>query len=398
MELTFWSSLGGVVQESLQEIVEEYNQDHTIKVRLETIAPQLYQSAALEGLKREKGARPDFILAPEFMTGTMRKSLDEGTLISVKSLLDKDRQEDIAQIVRRTFGEDSLPFNPACGILYMNRTLLDSEGFPPDWRPETFEEFISATRQLKKGYTAAWPEAYLIEMVLAQQNRSLFDSDGGYNFSQLVDHIMDLRELTQEGVFLPPAVGNYDPTRAVFIEGKAAFYMQGSGHASLIDKEGKEQGFQVDYAPLPRLSLGQRVKYALPLGGAAIWVVNNEMSEGTETEKMVAGVRSFLNFLASPKVQDEWHMKTAYVPVSQSIRSRLSEFYKTHKLHEAVIEQTIEAPIGEHSFGVKKNGYHIVRGKLYPLIRELLLLQGSKEEVKEIIEKRLKRFDEESNS
>lgn len=109
---------------------------------------------------------------------------------------------------------------------------------------------------------------------------------------------------------------------------------------------------------------------------------------------MRAGVRSFLNYMASKEVQKRWHAETAYVPVSQSIRQSLGdEFYRTHSLHEAVIRQTVEAPVGEHSFGIKRADYITVRPQLYPLIRELLLLEGPEEEVSRCVKERLHAFD-----
>lgn len=280
----------------------------------------------------------------------------------------------------------------------MNMTLLAESGFPSDWKPVSFEDLIEAIDKVKAktgishGYTCAWPEAYLVEVVLAQKNLSLLDADGNYNFVQLKEHILDLRQLVQDKVLLAPEMGNYDPTRQAFIQGKVAFYMQGSGHSLIIEKEAKEAGFKVGYSSLPKLSKGQKDKYAFPLGGAAIWVFDKGSAEN-----MVSGVRSFLNYMASKEVQAKWHKDTAYVPVSKSVCESLKEFYKDHPLHEAVVQQTILAPLGENSFGIKKANYHLVRPKLYPLLRELLLLEGTREDVAPVVEERLRQFELESN-
>lgn len=400
MSLVFCHSLGGQPGNVLSTIVQDYNKDHSPAVQLEVIAPQNYAAAAKEALAKPAGERPHFILAPEFMNGAMHQAMREGIVVSVRSLLDKDRQDDIAEIVSRTFGVDCLPFNPACGVLYMNKTLLEKCGFSPDWKPKTFEDLINASKQLKEksaishGFTCAWPEAYLVEVVLAQKNVPLVEADQNYNFVQLKEHILNLRQLVQEGVFSAPNTGNYDRTRDAFIQGKVAFYMQGSGHSGLIEAEAKAAGFEVGYAALTTLSKGQTVKYAFPLGGAAVWVFNTPEKGG---QSMVEGVRSFVNYLASREIQAKWHIGTAYVPISKTVRESLSDFYKDHPLHEAVVSQTIEAPLGEHSFGVKKANYHVVRPKLYPLIRELLHLEGSLEDVGRIVEERLRAFEAESN-
>lgn len=397
MPFTFCHSLGGQPAAVLYEIVQEYNRDHRPIVQLESVNSQNYAAAAKEALQKPPEERPNFILAPEFMTGAMQKAMREGIVVSVGSLLNQDRLDDIAELVKKTFGTHCLPFNPACGILYMNMDLLLKSGFEKDWRPKSFEDLIDAVKRIKdeteifSGYTCAWPEAYLIEIFLAQRNLSLLDGEGNYNFVQLKSHILDLWQLVKDGIFLPPNTGNYDRTRDAFVQGKVAFYMQGSGHAGLIEKEAGEAGFEVGFAPLPTLSRNQKEKYAFPLGGAAIWVLR------TSDDVEYVNERNFLNYLSSKEVQIKWHVGTAYVPVSKSVFKSLSEFYKDHPLHEAVVAQTIEAPLGENSFGIKKENYHLVRPKIYPLIRELLYLEGSLEDVEKIVEERLRDFQAECN-
>lgn len=400
--LTFCHSLGGQPGQILKEIVKEYNTTHDVQVQLNSIEPQNYASAAKEALTKPLEERPNLILAPEYMTGAMQQALKDKKVISASSLLDPDKLQDIAKIVKGTFGTDCLPFNPACGVLYINKTLLEKSGLDPNWKPSSFEDLVDACKKIKEktkveqGYTCAWPEAYLVEIVLAQKNRSLLDPEGNYHFSQLKNHILDLRHLVKTGVFLPPSTGNYDQTKESFIQGKVAFYMQGSGHASLIEKGTKEKGFELGYAPLPTLSKDQHIKYAPPLGGAAIWVFNPS-DEKEQKHDLIQDVRHFLNYLASQKVQAKWHIGTAYVPVSQSVANSLTDFYTTHPLHEAVVSQTIEGLLGENSFGIKKENYHLVRPRLYPLVHELLYLEGTQEEVAHIIEEKLNTFDQECN-
>jgi sn-glycerol 3-phosphate transport system substrate-binding protein len=411
MDIQFWHSLGNQPGKVLTEIVEDFNKAHNeTHVTLQNISPKDYASAAKDALSQPSEKRPHLVLAPEYLTGAMNKALKEGKLVSISDLLNPETLDDIAEIVKKTFGVDSLPFNPACGVLYYNKTLIEQAGVKTDWKSLSFEEFIAICEYVKKetgvshGYTCAWPESYLIETALSQKNLSLLDPKGNYNFSRLKGHILHLRQLVKENVFLPPATGNYDPTRASFIEGKVAFYMQGSGHYSIIEEEAKKAGFEVGYAPLPVLSDGKpKVKYAFPLGGAAVWVFQKTQTEKKESpsptaEKMVSGVREFLNYLASKEVQMKWHAETAYVPVRNSVPKELEKFYGNHPLHEAVILQTIKAQVGENSFGIKKENYASVRPKLYPLIRELLMFEGSDDEVARIIEEKLKTFDTENST
>lgn len=406
MPITIWSSNN--TSQVLTEIVRDYNnnqRDEDARAELILKTPQDYASSAKEALNilKDPGANqndvPNMVLAPEFMTGDMLKAVQENHVISASILLDEERRADIPEIVSRTFGPHCLPFNPACGVLYINSSLLEQAGEDPEWKPNSLEDLVAMSQKLRKagvvenGYTCAWPEAYLAEAVLAQTNKSLLTDQGEYNFSQLSSHIFDIWKLVREGVFLPPAAGNYNPTLDLFINRKVVFYMQGSGHYySLIAAKAADAKFTVKCSPLPTLSMGQKEKYAFPLGGSAIWVLNKNV-----TQKMVEGVRNFLNYFSSAAVQEKCHREMACVPVSRSVTDQLKEFYASNPLHKAVVDQTINAKLGENSFGIKKEGYKDVRGKFYPMIRELITLQGSEEEVRQIINERLKAFDSECN-
>lgn len=394
--ISFYHSLGGFPGAKLTELVRDYNNStyKSAAIELVEFKPELYQAAALNAVAAAPEERPDLVLAPEYLVGTMQEAIKNNIAISVANILDEDRKNDIADIVKTIFTEHCLPLNPACGVLYMNTEILQKCGYAADWSPKTFAEFIDACRDIKAKtgishvYSCAWPEAYLAEAVTSCQ-----DEKGNYTFSHLKDHIIEMRKLTQERIFLPPNTGNYDPTRKPFVEGTHAFYMQGTGHAVTI---GKESAFKVGYAPLPPLSRAEKEIHVFPLGGAAIWVLNK--SEAPFETKVSEGVRVFLNYLASKDVQLKWHKDTCCVPVSKSMVEENEEFYKQNPLHNAVIQRTVKATVAEYSSGVKRADYKNVRPQLYPLIRELILLEESDEDAEKIIETRLKEFDARYNS
>lgn len=406
--LTFWHSLGGPAAQVLQENVDRYNETHATKVQIVVIAPQEYSKAAQEALENPPQNRPNLVLVPEFLTGKFKlKAQTTKDLVPINSLLDEENISQISEFVRTTFGNYSLPLNPACGVLYKNNDALQKIGKGADWVPATFEEMIQACRDLKAigmdyGFTCAWPESYLVEAVLSQTNRPLIvpnngvDGYGTYQLSTLTDHVLVLWELVQEGIFLPPNPGNYDPTREPFVKGKTAFYMQGSGHFSVITKEVDD--FHLGVSALPTLSMAQpEPKHSFPLGGAAVWAFNvepNPMADSESLEQMKTGVREFLNFLASEEFQSDWHKKTAYVPVRKSLIESLKDFHQENPLHKAVVDQTINAPAGENCFGIKMPNYGDARKEIYPLLFEIFQLKGAKEEVRQAIAEKLKDFDE----
>lgn len=416
--ITFLHSLGGESAIVLQEIVSRYNEEAQYEYQVDLIAktPQNYAAAAEEALTNPPKGKMVIFAAPEYKKNELASLANKGLFIPSSSILGDEKMGDIAQIVRETFGKYSLPMNPACGILYINRDALRKIEKSDDWVPRSLEEMKEVSKELmekgivKYGFTCAWPESYLVETLLTQQDLPLVEPNNGiegtaiYNLAQLSDHIFELWKEAKEGIFLPPTPGNYDPTKIPFINNEVAFYMQGSGHFSILSKDTKDK-FSLDCSALPTLTLNQNEKYAFPLGGSALWIMNPEASSEEKSEyapnpetskKMIEGVRSFLNYLTSPAVQKEWHTKTAYVPVFNSTVTELENenFYEDHPLHKAVVDQTIKAKLGKNSFGIKAVNYADARKEIYPLIYELMRLDGSEEEVASIIQARLTAFDE----
>lgn len=389
MTIHFWQGLQqGPVLDSFKQIVHEWNVAHAeCPVQLKDFTD--YGNPVREGLAATPEDQPTLVLAPEYMTGKMMEAFGQKKVVPITDLLDKKLLLDIAEIVRRTFGDKhgnlvSLPINPACGVIYTNKDLLQKIGKDPNYVPQTIEELEQISKQLidaklvEAGYTCAWPAAYLVEVPAAQQDFPLVLPENGklghgnYQFSKewLVKHFLHLRQQKRDGIFL--YAGKDNNSRHPFIQRKVAFFMQGSTHHPILQKEANQTSlpFEVGCGPLPILVPGHPTKYAFPLGGAAIWVLDNP-----PTQKMIEGVKAFLTYLASEDTQIKWHKQTAYVPVLNSLPQKLVDFHRDNPLHKAVVAQTIEAVLGTYSFGVQAPNYADARKELFDLIEKILDLQ-----------------------
>lgn len=317
----------------------------------------------------------------------------------IHEVLDKAQLDRIAPLVKRTLGDLdgnvlALPLNPACGVLYTNKDLLVEAGMQADFIPATMEELEEACTKMigmklvASGYTCAWPAAYLAEVPAAQQDIPLavplngFKGYGQYQLSQkwFRCHLLDIRRQVKEGIFV--YAGKNNDAKFPFIQRKVAFYMQGSSHATTLQKE---VPFAMGVGQIPTLEKGQAVKHAFPLGGAAIWVMNNK-----QTRNALKDVRAFLDYLASDEVQGPLHTQTAVVPVSVTLPATLQQFYKDHPLHQAVIAQTIEATLGEHSFGIRMPNYRVAREALFDLIEKVVDVNNTSDEQVDVL---LQEFD-----
>lgn len=404
MPLIFFLALQeGPVLDSFKQIVHEWNISH-LDAQVELTHFVDYGAPAREALAMPREDAPTFVLAPEYMTSTMMGALKEKRIIPISELLDQEKLDEIAEIVKYTFGDkegnlSSLPLNPSCGVIYSNKDLLKAGGIDPNYIPESLEQLESICQVLIQkgvvtaGYTTAWPPAYLIEVPAAQQDIPLVIPDNGklgygeYVLSQewLKQHLLDIRKQQKNGTYL--YAGKDNNSRKPFIERKVAFFMQGSPHYQILQREasGSMEPFEVGSGPLPSLFRGQEKKHAFPLGGASIWVLDN-----AKTEQMIQGVRAFLNYLTEIEIQEKWHKETAYVPVLKALPKQLSEFYEDHPLHKAVVEQTIEATLGTYSFGIHAPNYGEARKEMFDLIERILSPETNDQEVETL----LKQFDE----
>lgn len=395
MSINLWLSLQGPVYEYLQNTVGEWNKQHQEwRVELKNFAGG-YDQAVREVMQKPASEQPAVVLAPEFMTSHMMGGLGERKVVPIFDILNQEQLNKIAEIVRRTFGDASgravsLPFNPACGILYTNRDALKALGKNPDYVPKTLEELETVSRELiakkvvKHGYTCAWPAAYLLEIPMAQCDLPLvvpdngFGGNGEYQLSKYKDHFLRLRQQVREGIFVYAGKNN-DAKKPFVQEGQVAFFMQGSSHAKTLKNEAK---FDMGYGPIPTLVPEQKQKFAFPLGGASIWVLNS-----LETQKMKDGVRAFLDYLASDDVQQKLHEETASVPVSKTLPPKLQQFYQSHPVHRAVVEQTVEAKLGQYSFGIHMPNYADARKELFDLIEKIVdVTHVSDQEVPALLE------------
>lgn len=392
MDITFSHGLQqGPVSETFKKIVCEWNYSHP-ETQVHVQEYSVFDQPAREALSATDEEQPTFVLAPEYMTGAMMTALKEKKVIPINQLLPSSQLDRIATIVKRTFGDAnghlvSLPFNPACGVLFANADLVKEF-------PKTMEELEEIALTLMKegkvqgGFTCAWPAAYLVEVPAAQQDVPLVTPENGklgfgdYHLGEewLFNHLLDIRRMQREGVFV--YAGQTNDAKKPFIEKKAAFFMQGSTHYPILQKEAD---FPITACSLPPLIRGQEVKHAFPLGGASVWVLNN-----STTQQMLDGVKEFLTYLASDEIQETWHKETGYVPVLEDLPKKLKEFYKDHPVHRAVVEQTIEAKLGKYSFGVGMPNYGVARKELFLLIEKVLDANTTDSEVMSLLQK----FDE----
>lgn len=380
--IVLWHAFQGPLLSEFNTVIENYNSDRNVNpegYKVETRSFSSYTTIVDEALGNLETA-PHLLQVSEYQTGIMMSNINK--IHPIEDCLDPKALEDIADLVRSTFCDKngklySLPFNPSCGVLYINKDALEKGGYDRNYAPSTFDELRAISEDLiskgivRNGWTTAWPAAYHVEVRKAQQGLPLAKPDNGWSPEAALSlcdaddiaYFKALAEQQKSGAFI--YAGRTNDSRKGFCEGSIAFYLQGAGQAASLKAESK---FEIGYAKIPAYN-SHVEPAAFPLGGASFWVLRNATSVQTMPE-----IRSLLAYLARPETQLAWHQKTAFVPVSKNAVERLKEkgFYEDHPLHRLVVEQTVERKITPFSIGIRLKDYAWIRERIVDAIEEFL--------------------------
>ncbi|MFS8563167.1 MAG: extracellular solute-binding protein [Rhabdochlamydiaceae bacterium] len=385
--------------EAFNQVVQEWNvscQEAHPDWQVEINVAGTTYADPVKALELPREQRPTFVLLPEYLKSKMEAATQDGTALPIDTLIKPETIGDINQIVRETFGSkngrlECLPFNPSCAGMFANQDVLKAIGKAPDYSPASREEleevaqliFANKDMLVKEGllapdfgiYTCAWPAAYLVEIPLTQQGQPLIEPTNGrlgpgrYVLKTAFPLFLQLREDVRNGVFIYG--GQQLGSRELFLEKKAVFYMQGLGHGPILKSLKPTFPIQAGVVPTPK-GLQGRVQ-AVPIGGASVWVLDSN-----KTQRMIEGVRAFLDYLSSREIMKKWHIDTGCVPVLKSTQAELKEtkIYDKHPLHRAVIAQTVEAEPGENSFGFHTPNWADARKDIFAIIERVIEREG----------------------
>ncbi|WP_417280566.1 extracellular solute-binding protein [Celeribacter sp.] len=211
----------------------------------------------------------------------------------------------------------SQPYNGSTLIFYVNKEMLGAAGVTD--LPETWEEVIDAARRLKDSgeacpFTTDAHPWRIIEQFAARHAAPIASNNNGYggldaeyvfNTGLIADHLKNLAAWHEEGlVRLNEEVkaGNY---AAAFAAGECAMMTASTGtYASAYEALGDK--LAISMAPMYE----GHERHNTFIGGASIYVMKGH------SEKEIAAVKAFLNFIREPAQQIEFSRATGYLPVT----------------------------------------------------------------------------------
>ncbi|WP_251552498.1 ABC transporter substrate-binding protein [Neobacillus muris] len=319
--VTFWHSMSGAGQETLNSIVEDFNKSQdNIQVNAEF---QGTYDEALTKFNAVAGTDSAPTMIQTFEIGT-KSMINSGKITPIQEFVDKDKYEmnGLEKNITNYYSLDgkfySMPFNSSTPVMYYNKDAFKAAGLDPEKAPATFEEVEDASKAITKSNPkmkgfALQAYGWLWEQLLANQGALLLNNDNGRtdtptkigwkeeegkSIFNWVKNMVDDKTFANYGT-------NGDNMVAGFLAGDVAMFLQSSASArDVIDNAPFEVG--IAFLPHPE----DKEREGVVIGGASLWMIDGK----PEAESEAAW--EFMKYLQKPEVQAKWHVGTGYFAIN----------------------------------------------------------------------------------
>ncbi|MGL3148832.1 ABC transporter substrate-binding protein [Microbacterium sp. A82] len=335
--IQFWHSMGGANGESLDRVVETYNESQD---DVDVVAT--FQGGYGEALTKLQqaipaGTAPDISMLERAFVPLLAESkvlADINPYLESSGMSEDDFVEGLMGNVTFDGALNAIPFNRSSPMLHVNKTALDEAGLEI---PTTWEELETVANALvvKEGeevsrygvtmnYESWWPISLIV-----QQGGGFFNEDAtdlGFDEEgvEAFDFIKGMQET--DALYYPPTTDSGTVVSQMFLSDRVAMVINSSGSIG-----GYIEGADFDYqtAFLPE---GERA--AAPTGGA-----NLIMLEASEKKD---AAWTFLEWLVTdPEGGAQFIMDTGYVPFTPAMAESdaFQELFEAEPQREVAYEQ-----------------------------------------------------------
>lgn len=340
VELTFWHSMSIYQGDTLEQLIEEYNNNNEdIQVRL--IFQGLYDDMKIKLINAVKtGDLPDVSqVAIEYLD----VFIDDNRIEPITDYISEDDKNDILSQfwngVTRQREIYAFPFNHSVQVLYYNKDAFEKAGLDPDKPPKTWEDVIKYGKELTKDFDGdgtidQWGILVSLEGVFGftplirqvggeflndDRSKALFNSEEGVRVMELV------QKMAYEYKIMPSNWTLFEGTSA-FLQGKIAM---GPITCAGIKFAEDNLPWELGIAPLPYIE-----NKSVLLGGAGLVI----FSKSSHRRK---AAMNFISWLTNKENSIRWHEKTGYLPIRKSAMEsfELQSFHRLNPNYKVPVDQ-----------------------------------------------------------
>ena len=313
--LTFWNYWDGKNGETIQALVDKYNDEHpgvevkNVFIGWGELLPKLMTAAAGNDL-------------PDIAAGDMAwipKMVETGSLAVLDDYIKQsgvdmnDFYPELLNIDRYDGKFYALPVSTNNLELFYNKDIFRAAGLDPEKPPQTWDELAQMAKQCTDHDKGIWGMELFTQpgegltwqfQVYLWQAGGEFLSNGystpAFNSPAGKKALQFWVDLIQKDKVAPLA------SWGLFGQGKAAMVMDGSWMVGIWREQAP---FDYGTAPMPLPKGGQP---ATNMGGEHIFLPKN-------TPEKEAAAWDFINWLTSTETQIDWDMQTGFTPVRDSV-------------------------------------------------------------------------------
>jgi sn-glycerol 3-phosphate transport system substrate-binding protein len=343
-QIDFWHAMSGINGESLEAIVEGFNeQSDTVEVQA------IYQGTyddSLSKLRAVGGSEEAPAIVQVFEIGTKYMS-EAGYITPMQEFIDGDDfdvsnlEENILSYYEIDGELYSMPFNTSNAVMFYNKDMFEEAGLDPENPPSTFSEVQEAAEVLSDDDTYGFTMAtigWFVEQLLANQGALYLDNDNGrsgdatealINSEEGLNIFNWLNEMNEAGTFRNYG-SNWDDPRGPFFAGQVGMYLDSTANTAQVIENSP---FEVGSAFIP-VADGMEPE-GVVVGGASLWITN----QVSEEEQQAAW--EFVKYMTDAEVQAEWAAATGYFPITPAAYDEpaLTEVYDEYPIYRTAVDQ-----------------------------------------------------------
>ncbi|WP_018930585.1 ABC transporter substrate-binding protein [Gracilibacillus lacisalsi] len=320
--ITLWHSMGGVNGETLDTLVNQFNQTQD-DIEVEAIFQGDYGESFT---KLKTSLRSDSL--PTIMQSNFIRSgpmIDTKMVKPIQDFIDQENYDvsELDQNILSAYDMDgqlySMPFNASTLLLYYNKDMFEENGLDPNSPPETYEELTEYAEAISDGnqFGASFGiNAYFIEQLITVQGAELVNNGNGregladeslLNSDEAIATYEWWKDLVDNDLMLNLGTNTPD-THEAFLSKKTAMTLASTaGLANLLENSEGKFELGTGFIPYPADKEGEG---GVSVGGGSLYIM-----DGQPEEEMLAGWE-FIKYLMEPEQQAFWYINTGYFPVN----------------------------------------------------------------------------------
>lgn len=334
VELVFWHNRGGSAGETLDKIVNEFNEGAGAEAGIKITA--VYQQDTVSTLKtlvQSKDVKnyPDMI---QIFAGDVEYMSTVDAVVPVGDMMAEDSSFDakILDSLINTYTYNgtlySMPFHASTMGFYWNKTAFAEAGLDPETPPTTIAEMAEIAPKLLKKDSSGQITQYAI--TLGIQNTYInhwIGGQGEYSFignneagragrmtevtfdkdGTMKNLLTEWKKVLDTGAVQSSESGNQ--ARDEFSSGLSAMCISSNSALGTFTKMSQEMGFEFGVAPMPKVN--EKDTGGVCPGGSSIYIL------GKGDDAKVQAAWQFIKYWVEPEQQYAYCSVTGTIPVNQ---------------------------------------------------------------------------------